>query len=44
MFVDRLGKFSKGASLGEALALNTDIRIGWKSLPWTYTLANYKHS
>ncbi len=37
-------EYLKGASLGYALALPANIRIGWKGLPGTNTLANYKHS
>ncbi len=33
----------KGASLGEALALLAIIRLGWKGLPRTNTLANCNH-
>jgi len=29
----------KGSSIGQ-----TDIRLGWKGLPWTNTLAYYEHS
>jgi hypothetical protein len=34
----------KGASLGQAPALLTNIRLGWKGLPGTNTLAYYEHS
>jgi hypothetical protein len=33
----------KGASLGQALALPANIRLGWKGLPGTNTLAYYKN-
>jgi hypothetical protein len=32
----------KGASLGYAPALPTNIRLGWRSLPGTNTLAYYE--
>jgi len=31
----------KGASLGQATALPANIRLGWKGLPGTNTLAYY---
>ncbi len=31
-------------SLGQALALPTNIRVGWKGLQWTNTLAYYEKS
>jgi hypothetical protein len=34
----------KGASLRQAPALTTNIRLGWKDLLGTNTLAFYKHS
>ncbi len=33
----------KGASLELALALPTNIRLGWKGFPWTNTLVYYKN-
>ncbi len=33
----------KGASISQALALLTNIRLDWKGLPRTNTLAYYKH-
>ncbi len=33
----------KGSSLGQALALHTNIRQGWKGLLGTTTLAYYEH-
>jgi hypothetical protein len=36
-------KHLKGASLGLALALHTNIRLGWKGLLRTNTLAYYDH-
>ncbi len=33
----------KGASLGYAPVLLANIRLGWKGLPATNTLADYKH-
>ena len=33
----------KGVLLGEALALPANIRIGWKGLPETNTLAYYEN-
>ena len=32
----------KGVSLGKALALPANIRLGWKGLPGTNTLAYYQ--
>ncbi len=32
----------KGASLGQALALPTNIRLGWKGSAWTNALAFYE--
>ncbi len=32
----------KGASLGYALAIPANIRLGWKGLPGTNTLAYYE--
>jgi hypothetical protein len=34
----------KGSSIEEVPALQTDIRLGWKGLPWTNIIAYYKHS
>ncbi len=34
----------KGASLGQALALPTKVRLSWKGLPRANTLAYYKQS
>jgi hypothetical protein len=34
----------KGASLRLAPALPSNIRLGWKGLPWTNALAYYEHS
>jgi hypothetical protein len=34
----------KGSSIGQVPALQTDIRLGWKGLPWTNTLAYYENS
>ncbi len=34
----------KGASISQALALLTSIRLDWKGLPGTSTLAYYMHS
>jgi len=44
----RLGAYPRvenlnGASLGQALALSENIRLGWKGLPGTNTLAYYKN-
>ncbi len=33
----------KGSSIGQVLALETDIRPGWKGLPRTNTIAYYKN-
>jgi hypothetical protein len=33
----------KGASLGQALALPANIRLGWKGFPGTNTLAYYEN-
>ncbi len=33
----------KVASLGLALAFFANIRLSWKGLPWTNTLAYYRH-
>jgi len=32
-----------GDSLGQALAFPTNIRLGWRGLPWKNTLAYYKN-
>jgi hypothetical protein len=32
----------KSASLGQAPALATNIRLGWKGLPWTNALAYFE--
>jgi hypothetical protein len=32
------------STLGQALVLPTNIRLGWKGLPGTSTLAYYEHS
>jgi hypothetical protein len=37
-------KHLKGASLERALASSPDIRLGYKGLPGTNTLAYYKNS
>ncbi len=34
----------KGASLGQALALPTNIRLGWKGFAGTYALAYFEKS
>jgi hypothetical protein len=34
----------KGSSIGKVPALQTDIELGWKGLPWTDTLTYYEHS
>jgi hypothetical protein len=34
----------KGPLRGYVPTLQTDIRLGWKGLPWTNTLAYYKNS
>jgi hypothetical protein len=34
----------KGASLRKAMGLLENIRLGWKLLPRTNTIAYYKHS
>jgi len=34
----------KASSIGTAPALPTNIRLGWKSLPETNTLAYYENS
>ncbi len=39
MFHSRVGS---GASLGQALALPTNITLGWKGMPGINTLAYYK--
>jgi hypothetical protein len=49
MFVDRPGAYPrvellKGPSLRWAGATLTNIRMGWKGLPGTNTLAYYEHS
>jgi hypothetical protein len=36
-------KHPKGVSLGQAMALLANIRLGWKVLPFTYTLAYYDY-
>jgi len=34
----------KGSSLGQALALPTNIILGWKGLPGSNTIAYYENS
>ncbi len=34
----------KGSSLVQAPALPTNIKLGWKGLPWTNTVAYYENS
>jgi hypothetical protein len=44
MFVVRARvEHPKGASLGLSAALPTNIRLGWKGLSWTNSLAYYDH-
>jgi hypothetical protein len=33
----------KGSSIGYFSDLQTDIRLGWKGLPWTNTIAYYEY-
>jgi hypothetical protein len=37
-------KYLKGALLDQAPALLTNLRLGWRGLPGTNTLAYYKNS
>jgi hypothetical protein len=37
------GEQLKGVSLGQAVALLANIKIGWKGLPGTSNLAHYEH-
>jgi hypothetical protein len=48
MFAGKAGAYPrmehlKGGSLGEAAALLTNIRLGWKALPETNSLAYYEN-
>jgi hypothetical protein len=40
----RVKRLSGSPLLGIIMALPSNIRIGWKDLPGTNTLAYYKHS
>ncbi len=46
MFVGKAGAYPSEAGFtlkGSLLALPTSIRLGWKGLPETNTLASYEH-
>ncbi len=44
MFMGKGQEATQGASLGQAQALLTNIRLGWKGSPGTNALAYYEHS
>jgi hypothetical protein len=43
-FLTQAGSYPRGAPESRLLALHTDIRLSWKGLPGTNTLAYYDHS